>query len=181
MRQTVSEPDRPERAAFMAELQRWIENAHYCPHGCDRCDSLDIHSLVRAVTALWRQGMLVSELGPACGALIFAIFHFEYSWWQRIVARLWIFVLQRVYRGRPLWNDYWMCLWQLSRDPRYIGKLWNHLKHGSPLQKGTGEWMVASVSAQDAEFGEHWSDLCRERGPVFDGDLMSMIHNGGAL
>jgi len=38
--------------------------------------------------------------------------------------------------------------------------------------------MIGSVCQQDAEFREHWTDLVRERGHIFDGDLMRLIQDG---
>jgi len=148
---------------FLREFERWISLAKYR-------NDLDVTPLAKEAGRYLQTRPPLPHVAPCLGAIYFAVieFEFDFSWWQRLAVRAGVWLLRAwVFRGRPMWNDFWMCLWQLSRDPRYIGRLHSHLKHANPIQLETGVWMVTSVCQQDPEFNEHWHDVIRERGEVF--------------
>jgi hypothetical protein len=161
--------DTPFHQAFFRQLERWLESARYVAPGCD--DERDLRPLMLDGANLMRSGqMTLSDLAPVLAVFWFWSMEFETGRVMPLVMRLAVLCFKLIYRGRALWNDYYMALWQLSRDPRYVERLYKHLKKGNLQQKGTGEWMVTSVCQQDPEFKPHWQDLEAERGPVFDGD-----------
>ncbi len=161
--------DTPFHQAFFLEFGRWLESARYVAPGCD--DERDLRPLLMAAARLMRSGkMTTGDLGPVLAVFWFWAVEFETGRVMPVVMRLAVPWFKLIYRGRPLWNDFEMALWQLSRDPRYVERLYKHLKRGNLQQKGTGEWMVNSVCGIDPEFKEHWADLELERGPVFDGE-----------
>ena len=154
---------------FELEIERYIS---------DEVEERDVRPLLAAGRELMTSGQMTqSQLGPVSAVLWHAAFDLERSWWGssgvcgRLLVWLFIAIEKLTYRGRPMWNDFHMGCWMLSRDPRYIQKLYRHLKKANAAQKRTGEWMVKSVSDQDPDFKEHWDDLVSECGPVFDGDL----------
>ncbi len=163
----------PTFEAFQKTCESWIAGAKY------RNDA-DVRPLRRAaVNHLKSGGVQRTELAPCLAALVFSLEEFESPWMLRLFVRLWVAGFRLwFYRGRPMWNDFYMGLWMLSRDPRYIGKLHSHLLRANPEQLATGEWMVASVCAQDPDFSEHWADLIGERGPIFDEDIKRYIYQG---
>lgn len=62
------------------------------------------------------------------------------------------------YRNRPLWNDFYMCMWALSREPQYVEALRVHLEQATdPMTIETGAWMIRSVCEQDPQFKELWN------------------------
>lgn len=149
-------------AKVMQMYGQWVEGAHY------RRDD-DIRPLVKVAAQHLASGKAqLPEIAPCLAIIYFAFAEYDYPLWGRWFVQSVTWILRAsIYRGRPMWNDFWMGLWQLSRDPRYIGRLYSHLNRASWIQLETGHWMIGSVCQQDAEFAEHWSDVVRERGEVF--------------
>ena len=133
----------------------------------------DVGPLFKAAGLHLRSGRYqLSEFAPCFAAIYFTITEFEYSrlavWSVKFLA--WLFQTL-MYRGRPMWNDFWMVLWQLSRDPKYVHSLHRHLVRArdkrNEQQFWSGQWMVQSVCEQDSEFAEHWRQNVQAHGEVF--------------
>lgn len=167
MRQTVTYEE------FLGELGRWM---------ADESEEKDIRPLRKMAFGTLNSRTPISQLAAPLAVVWFSIMDFDTNIIRdsisRILLRGWTLLLRWVFRGRPLWNDFYMGLWMLSRDAFYVERLYDHLKRGSAEQKGTGEWMVNSVCKQDGEFAGHWTRIEAERGPIFEGDLMRMIWEG---
>ena len=157
----------PTAQVLFEEYGKWIESAKYRNDG----DVLPLQKAAARHLKTMGRSLPLSELAPCLAVLYFAMVEFEGPAWKRWIAMSTCWVYRLWFRGRPMWNDFYMGLWQLSRDPRYIGRLHSLLKRGSVMQLNTGAWMVNSVCQQDAEFAEHWGDVVRERGEVFGGAI----------
>jgi len=154
-------PIRPSYQVFMDRMADWMESA------CYRNDA-DPRPLGIAAARHLANKPYLREVAPCLAALYFTFVEFDGYTIARCALQFFVWALRHtVYRGRPMWNDFWMCLWQLSRDPRYVGRLYDHLKHATALQLPSAVWMVSSVRQIDSEFNEHWCDILRERGEVF--------------
>jgi hypothetical protein len=173
--------DTPLHQAMLAEYERYRLAVGY-QRFRDSDIEPDVRPLARAVGNLMKSGDFTrGDVGPCLAVVWHGVFDFEgKGWFLRMVARLMLGIAKLRFWRAAMWNDFEMGRWQLSRDPRYIGSLYEHLKRGNLVQKGTGEWMVNSVCGDDAEFAEHWHDLERERGPVFNGDRERWLHSEGA-
>lgn len=150
----------------MAEYERWIK---------DPAADKDVRPLAKAAALhLKTMGRVLplSEVAPCFAIIYFSIVDFESGWMrtQFIKALCWL-MRKYVFRGRPMWNDFYMVLWQLSRDDRYVHRLYTHLKHGSVMQVNTGAWMINSVCQQDEEFRTQWNRLVQTNGSVFGGPI----------
>lgn len=160
---------RPTYERFMAEFERFAASQD---------PERDIRPLGRAAAAHMKLGRRVAlaELGPCLAVIWFRTFDYEAGWKARAVVRLlrWFFE-KLVYRGRPLWNDFHMALWLLSRDPFYVQGLHSHLararRRGLLAQYQTGTWMVTSVCRQDEEFRGVWEFMTRRYGDIFGPEL----------
>jgi hypothetical protein len=160
--QRISESFQP----VMAEYERWIK---------DTSDDKDIRPLRRAAAqhfATMGSRLPIPEFAPCLAVLYFAACEFESGWCTRAALRLsaWFFRVV-VYRGYPMWNDFYICLWQLSRDPTYVCRLYWHLKRGTVMQQNTGAWMVGSVCQQDQDFDAVWDAMVQVEGRVFGGPI----------
>lgn len=156
---------------FFREMEEWIEHAAY------RSDA-DVTPLRKAAIKLavcMGAQLPLTLVGPLLGALYFAMIEYEHPWWKRGFMRAWVWLCEHTppLRGRPLWNDFRMCLWQLSRDPRYVAELHRHIARArrkrNAMQFESAAWMIGSVCQQDPEFAEHWADCIGELGDVFAG------------
>lgn len=151
----------PTMQAYINQFEAWRALASY------QTDA-DVRPLRRAAMAHIASGECrVSELASCLAGIYYSVEEFD-GWPLRQAVRAWVWSLRLLYRGRPMWNDFHMGLWMLSRDPRYVGKLYEHLKRATSIQRFSGEWMVNSVCNQDADFCEHWRDIVKERGPIFN-------------
>ena len=153
---------RPTFQAFMQQYELWI--------GSD--GEGDVRPLGRAAVEHLRGGYLFPELAPCLAAIYFVIVEFEYGRLARCFAKFMRWTFQTfIYRGRPMWNDFYMVLWQLSREPKYVCALHQHLlrarKTRNGLQFVSGQWMVNSVCQQDVEFAQCWQEAVRTHGEVF--------------
>jgi len=152
----------PTMKEVVTQFEAWTKNP----------ESEDVRPLAKAAIAHLRSGnVLFSEYAPCLAILTFSIEDFEHSWLSRLMWRTVAKALMLIYRGRPMWNDYYMGLWQLSRDPRYIGRLYDHLVKMRHHKQNSaafslGLCMVESVSQQDPVFAEHWQDLESEKGAI---------------
>lgn len=163
-------PELPVEQAFFQQFELWLEHAKYRTNA-------DIDPLRRAALDQFRRGagLPISQVSSALAVLWFAGFDFEGSGWERMKLRFVLWAFQNLFfRGRPMWNDFWMALWMLSRDPRYIGHLYDHVARArikrNAMQFETAIWMVGSVCQQDPEFAEHWDDATKLAGfDVFAG------------
>lgn len=140
----------------------------------------DIRPLTRSVAERFRAGsMPIAEVGPALGVVWHQTFDFDSGLFQRVMVRVAVWFARTIaLRGRPLWNDFHMALWQLSRDPYYVQILHEHLKHANASQLVSAEWMVNSVCEQDPEFAGHWRQAVELMGTVFAG--LPRVSPGGA-
>ena len=151
--------------AVSQEYERWIQ---------DPSEEKDIRPLAKLAAKHLQLGrsLPLPEFAPCFAIVYFSIVEFEHGWFKRAVLEFSAWFLRTVcYRGRPMWNDFYMCLWQLSRDPAYVCRLYWHLKHGNVMQKNTGAWMVGSVCEQDPAFDACWNAMVRVEGPVFGGPI----------
>jgi len=150
----------------LEEYERWIK---------DPSEDKDVRPLRRAAAQhLVTMGarLPLPEFAPCLAVLYFAGVEFDSGWFTRAMLQMFAgFFRLVIYRGRPMWNDFYMCLWQLSRDDRYIHRLYTHFKHASLMQLNTGAWMVNSVCQQDEEFRSRWQRLVNANGPVFGGPI----------
>lgn len=151
--------------AVTCEYERWIN---------DPSEDKDIRPLAKAAANHMQLGrdIPLPEFAPCFAILYFSIVDFDHPWYGRAFLQVVSWFLQTIaFRGRPIWNDFYMCLWQLSRDEYYVHRLYRHLKRGNIAQKNTGAWMISSVCQQDEEFRNCWSALVDANGPVFGGPI----------
>ena len=148
------------RQTFLDEYERWIST--------NPSDDKDVRPLGKAAALHLSHKPPLSEIAPCLAAGYFSLVEFESPFWKRQAVRFGVWGLRVLaFRGRPMWNDFYMCLWQLSRDPVYVNRLHRHLSHANLIQKQTGAWMVNSVCQQDPEFHKHWHDAVKTHGEVF--------------
>jgi hypothetical protein len=143
------------------EYERWVAN----PSG-----DKDVRPLLKAATFHMKtmgRNLPLPELAPCAAIIYFATVDLERGVWATLFVKFMVWVMRMAYRDRPMWNDFYMCLWQLSRDDGYIHRLHSHLKHASAMQLETGAWMINSVCQQDEEFRERWQRLVKANGEVF--------------
>ena len=154
-----------EMLAVGEEYERWIQ---------DPSEDKDIRPLTKLAAKHLQlvRSLPLPEFAPCFAIVYFAVVEFEHPWFMRAFSKFCAWFLRVVcYRGRPMWNDFYMCLWQLSRDEYYVRRLYRHLKRGNVAQKNTGAWMISSVCQQDEEFRNCWSALVDANGPVFGGPI----------
>jgi hypothetical protein len=119
----------------------------------------NLQSVALAAGRHLKSGAVVrSEVAP-CLAAVQARFLESPPWlplrlfWRGVI---WI-TRNVIYRNYPMWNDYHMALWQLTRDPQVVEDLRAHLEAATaPLVIETGAWMIRSVCQQDPEFAQLW-------------------------
>jgi hypothetical protein len=153
--------------AFLAQYELWITRD-------PDPDRDDVRPLVRTALEHLSSHPPVSQIAPCLAALYFAVeefeLHFSFRVWVRFMCWFWRVLLAP---GRPMWNDFYMALWQLSRDPAYVARLHAHLLRAREKKNGrqffSGQWMVNSVCQQDPEFATHWNAEVLAHGPVFEG------------
>jgi hypothetical protein len=127
-------------------------------------DERDVRPLTRSAIEFMRSRPSdTSGWGPCLAILWFSAFDYESALWVRAVMRVLIALYRVMLWKRALWNDFWMCLWQLSREPYYVERLYDHLRNGNLIQKETGAWMVSSVCEQDEDFRKVWCCVVAER------------------
>ena len=137
----------------------------------------DIRPLRRAAIAHLRISPPIAEIAMPLAVLYFASMDFDghsrvKDCLGRLLMRVWVCALKSwPFRDRPMWNDFYMALWMLSRDDKYVLQLHKHLTRAREKkieqQFLTGEWMVNSVSEQNPEFGAAWRSCCATSGEVF--------------
>jgi len=95
-----------------------VEFERYC---ADPSGDKDIRPLLKAMKAKFKAGLTASEIGPFSAVIYFSAVEFECSWLRTCFTKSWLWFMRSIaFRGRPMWNDFHMCLWMLSRDPRYV-------------------------------------------------------------
>jgi hypothetical protein len=163
-------PMRPTMQAFMEEVERWTKGTG---------EGRDVRPLRDAAIKHLRAGVYLSEFAPCLAAVHFSLVEFDGTRgsrvrdaWSRGVMNVMLWLLEYcVYRNRPMWNDFRMAMWALSRDPFYVFQLHEHLKRardkGIHDQFWSGQWMVSSVCQQDSEFKKEWEHACQLQGEVF--------------
>lgn len=95
--------------------------------------------------------MMLPNVGPVLGSLRVVTPD------SRVVRFMVWFVRAFCFRGRPMWNDYEMCRWLLTRDPARLPHLYRQVHQPSNAAVWeTGHWMLRSVCEQDEVFREQW-------------------------
>jgi hypothetical protein len=147
------------RAIFQAELQKLLDAARTG----ELLDLSDVKPAYKASRALMMGGHLeVSAIGPLMGFLAWVHFEFDCGLRARFGFKVMLFLLQNIYRDRPMWNDFRMTVWLLSREKWAVRDLYLHLARARSrpddrhLQWHTGQWMIRSVCQQDPEFAALW-------------------------
>lgn len=114
------------------------------------CGQLKNASAMVLLMANRNGGIEYSELGPTLGSLAVTRpgWLIQFAVW---IGRRWFL------RGRPLWNDYEMCRWMLTRDAGLMPVLYRqvHQPDNRPVWE-TGHWMIVSVCEQDQDFARQW-------------------------
>jgi hypothetical protein len=150
----------PEEEAFRREFEA------YC---ADRSPDRNYRALLSSIGVFAKVRPTLSLAGPAMAVLWWVIIEHAYPWHITGLCRLTRTFLQKIlWRNRPLWNDFHMCLWQLSREEWAISDLYWHLsnanRNGISTQAFTGDWMVSSVRLQDPDFALYWDRLVAKNG-----------------
>jgi hypothetical protein len=145
-------------ATFMDEYQNALAAAG--------SDELDVRPLVRAAAEHLRSKPPIPEIAPCLAALYFSVFEFESGIIKRAATWLGVAYFRFAFRGRPMWNDFYMALWQLSRCPLYVRRLHRHLTKANWMQLNTAAWMIGSVCEQDPGFKECWEKTEAKRGAI---------------
>ena len=149
---------------FIAEFEKAMAGA--------RNDEFDVRPLARAAGRHLKTRPVLPEIAPCLAAAYFAVFEFETGILKRAAVWLGIGYFKFIFRGRPMWNDFYMGLWQLSRCPFYVRRLHRHLTKANWQQLNTAAWMIRSVCQQDPEFKEQWAETERVHGIIdFEGAL----------
>jgi hypothetical protein len=122
-----------------------------------------------ALAAIAKTNPPLGIAGPAVAVLWYIIMEHAFGWHWRLLCRAARLFLQKIlWRNRPLWNDFHMCLWQLSRQEWAVSDLYWHLSNanrkGISAQSFTGDWMVSSVRQQDPDFSLYWDRLVAKNG-----------------
>jgi len=131
----------------------------------------DIRPLVRAVKEHFRHGATVSDMGPCLAVIWFSVTDYEHPWYVRLWGQFFVRLVRLLSLKRPLWNDFHMCLWMLSRDQHYVCELHRHLATAIRKrrydQASSGHWMITSVCQQDNEFKSAWNLATAQHGEIF--------------
>jgi hypothetical protein len=155
----------------LQEVDRWIHMS------AEEREEGDIRALAEECAKRLIAQPPIHELGP-----LLAVIYWRYQDWTSTRPFAWaiaviIWALQRAYGKRPLWNDFHMALWQISRDRRYVIKLHRHLKRaekaGNQDQLHSAAWMINSVCRQDEEFRLRWLAAVESEGPIHLGDFFA--------
>ncbi len=141
-----------EVSAFHQEFDEFVASPR---------DTRDIRPLIKAAAKC----KYVQTFGPVMAVMTYGARGRRWAFLQqcgRFVAQYFL------YKNRPLWNDYHMCLWLLSRERWAVEGLYRHLRRanrrGISGQAFTGDWMVASVCQRDPEFKAEWDRIIEMRG-----------------
>ena len=142
---------RPEWIAFGEALEKF----RHTP-----AEEQDPRELVKAAGLVARTGLQLPEVGPVFGALSACMEEFEYNWCLRLLIRLTIWTMRQTsFRNRPLWNDFEMTRWLVTKDPRYVKRIAQQMRSKNPMVQATCEWMVASMCQQEPEFKAQWEQV----------------------
>lgn len=155
---------------FFQELAKWLspERINRSASNTSPINDPDPEPLAKAAAFHLKNGCPTSEVAPCLAALYFMFHEYEGYRIGRLFISLVVWGLQVVgaCRGRAMWNDFYMALWQLSRSPYYVCRLHKHLKRANALQLYTANWMIRSVCQQDPEFAECWAETVRAHGEI---------------
>lgn len=103
-----------------------------------------------------------SEIGPLAAA--FAVLDYPnpgavirfFNWSLRVYYRKW------KYRSAPMWNDFEMAHWALTKDPEVLHALAKQIHSDGNMVRESGHWMVQSVCQQDPQFKVQWTEFLTE-------------------
>ncbi len=162
------------RETFLREYERWVQGQVVHFPFLPQIDG-DIRPLMRSAGKRLRVGrsLPISEIAPLLAVCYFATQEFDYPAWQRWVISWAVWCSRKLLRERPMWNDFQMVLWQLSRDPARVWEMYEYFRNPrrSLMQMNTGAWMVESVCQQDAEFSSLWKEHVSSFGNPFGGPI----------
>ncbi len=118
----------------------------------------------------------IAQIAPTLAVMWFSAIDWEPSRLRDVLSiRATVWFLKIVYPRRPMWNDFYVALWELSRDPFYVRVLHEHIAKArarrNVAQFETAIWMVGSVCRQDPEFATEWEHATQDQGDVFAGVL----------
>ena len=164
----------------MIEQQTYAEFVAAFEHfAADRSEKRDIRPVVRCLrdhVKAVRGRLLFSQIGPIAGVVWFYWTEYRKSVVKARVALFGLWLTRHVFlRNRPMWNDFEMSIWVLSRKPWAVKRVHRHLrgtigKKSKAMQYETGARMIYWVCQEDEEFRKLWHDTVRDHGTVYPFD-----------